>query len=215
MPILSIPTGGTGVTIDPIIAVPILDTFTVSESGSGWAKLVADGGNGDLLKRLLQGLFVVDATGASVQNPSTFGGLTPNNTADEYTTPTYGQYVVTTTMPNSNAPAVNYIVCPGAFIAEVLQVIDDNTMIVKDTSGYIASVANLASIYGLSTNSYPLRSGQVVTTSSSTCTIFTASQAPLEIGTNQTIDFLPNNYEEIEPFMVTCRSGTITMIYNE
>lgn len=215
MPVLSIPTGGVGVSKDPIISTPITDTFTVTESGSGWAKLVADAGSGDLLKLLLQGLFIVDATGYAVQDPSTFGGLTPDNTANGYTTPTYGQYAVSTTMPNSNAPAVNYIVCPGLFIAEVLQVIDDNTMIVKDPSGYIASVATSASIYGLSTNSYPLTSSQIVTTATSDGFLFLPGQAPLTIGNSQTIDFSPNNYGAIEPFMFQGTSGNTTVIYNE
>ena len=214
MPVLSVPTGGIGVTIDPILSVPISDTFTVTEFGTGWAKLVADGGNGDLLRRLLQGLIVVDSTGIAVQDPSRFGGLTPDNTANGYTTPTYGQYAVSTNMPNSNAPLVNYIVCPEVFIAEVLQVIDDNTMIVKD-SGVVATFGIRASIYGLSTNSYPLSSGQIITTATSDGLLFLPGQAPLVIAINQTITFSPNNYGAIEPFMFQGTHGNTTMIYNE
>ena len=214
MPVLSVPSGGIGVTIDPILAVLISDTFTVTEFGTGWAKLVADGGNGDLLKRLLQGLIVVGSTGIAVQDPASFGGLTPDNTANGYTTPTYGQYAVSTNMPNSNAPLVNYIVCNGVFIAEVLQVIDDNTMIVKD-NGVVATFGISAIIYGLSTNSYPLSSGQIITTATSDGLLFLPGQAPLAIAINQTITFSPNNYGAIEPFMFQGTSGNTTLIYNE
>jgi hypothetical protein len=214
MPVLSVPTGGIGVTIDPILGVPIADTFSVTEYGTGWAKLVADGSNGDLLKRLLQGNIVVDSTGVAVQDPSAFGGLTPDNTANGYTTPTYGQYAVSTNMPNSNAPLVNYIVCSGVFIAEVLQVIDDNTMIVKD-SGVVAAFGISSTIFGLSTNSYPLTSAQIITTATSDGFLFLPGQAAITITTNQTITFSPNNYGAIEPFMFQGTNGNTTMIYNE
>ena len=130
-----------GVTVDPSKWVAVPDTWSQTYAGADYAILEADNKAGQALEILVQGRFVSTYSGVDVIQPPFFGGLTPDNSANGYTYPIVGQYGVSTTMPNQQAPLVNCIYSEGLFLVEVIAVIDDNTIMVRDIDGVTDEIA--------------------------------------------------------------------------
>lgn len=212
MPIIRIPNGGTVVTEDPKKYTPISDTWSVSSYGTGYAVLSADNGTGNAIAELVQGAFV-SSTGGTIVTPSMFGGITPNNDANQYAQVISGQYSVTTTMPNQQAPLVNYVYCLGSFILEVLHVIDNNTIVVKDPSG-ISQLSSGYTITGFSANTYNLTNITIYNDASSSCLVWLPGQIYAQLGAGTT-NIEQNNYGECLPVMITCNAGATILTYNE
>lgn len=203
------------VTDDPNTIVYIPDTWSCTGYINGCSVLTADNQVGEAVKRLVQGLFTSKSTAQDFIIPATFGGITPNNDANQYAQVVPGQYNVTTTMPNQQAPLVNYVYSvDGAFISEIVTVIDDNTILVKDP-GQAAATAGNISIIGLSTNSYPLRSGNLYVDAATTVAVIVPGQQPIYVSTQGDIPLNQNNYGEVEPILVLHNLGTAILTYNE
>ena len=211
MPIININASNYAVTQDPLKVIPINDSWTVTEYGSNWVKFTADSNSGSAIVSLVQGVFFNYDESVLLQEPGVFGGITPNNDANQYAEVIPGEYSVTTTMPNQQTPLVNYVYCPGMFLLKVLTVIDNNT-IICEISDIAAITGAGATLYGVSTNSYPLKSASVKFESDGWI-IFPGK--PYVIAASTTIEIEPNNYGEIEPIMVYCSSKSATLIYNE
>jgi hypothetical protein len=203
-----------GVTVDPSKWVAIPDTWTQTYAGADYAILKADGKIGQAINFLLQGQFISTYTGSDICQPYTFGGLTPDNSANGYTYPIGGQYGVSTTMPNQQSPLVNYIYSEGQFLVEIIAIIDDNTIMVRDIDGVTDGIAN-AGLKGLSTNSYPLRNATLDVTVGASCFVFTPGKLPQFVPTQGMMTFDQNNYGEITPVMVASGFGDCILIYNE
>lgn len=203
------------VTDDPNTIVYIPDTWSATAYINGCTLLSADNNSGEAIMRLVQGLFTSKSTAQDFIIPATFGGITPNNDANQYAQVVPGQYNVTTTMPNQQAPLVNYVYsADGYFITEIVTVIDDNTILVKDPGQAAASAGNIT-IIGLSTNSYPLRSGNLYVDASSTVAVITPGQQSVYVNNQGDIPLNQNNYGEVEPIMVVANLGTAVLTYNE
>jgi len=212
MPINNITSGAIGITNDPLKYVPISDSWTVSSFGVGYAVLTADNSTGSAISALVQGEFL-NAAGNPLLTPTQFGGIAPNNDANQYAQVVSGQYNVTTTMPNQQAPLVNYVICQGSFIAEVLNVIDDNNIVVKDPSG-VTQIGSGYSLQGFSANSYPIRNISIYNDASSSCLLYLPGQTYVTLNAG-TVQIDPNNYGECTPVMVQCTLGTTVLTYNE
>lgn len=212
MPIKNIGVGQLGYTIDPLKYVPISDTWSVASFGTGYAVLSSDNSTGSAVSALVQGEFL-SSGGAPLVVPTTFGGITPNNDANQYAQVTTGQYNVTTTMPNQQAPLVNYVYCDGTFVVEVLYVIDDNNIVVKDPSG-ITQASSGYTLTGFSANSYPIRNISVYNDSTSSCLLWLPGQPYITLNAG-TVQIEPNSYGECTPVMVQCQAGTTVLTYNE
>ena len=203
------------VTDDPNTIVYIPDTWSATAYINGCTLLTADGKSGEAIMRLVQGLFTSKSTAQDFIIPATFGGITPNNDANQYAQVVPGQYNVTTTMPNQQASLVNYVYSvDGVFISEIVTVIDDNTILIKDPGQAAASAGNIT-IIGLSTNSYPLRNGNLYVDERSTVAVVTPGQQPVYVNNQGDIPLNQNNYGEVEPIMVLANLGTAVLTYNE
>jgi hypothetical protein len=211
MPIINLIAGGSAVTQDPLKVIPVNDTWTVSEYGPTWVKLSADNNDGTAILSLAQGVFLNYNESVLLQEPGMFGGIAKNNDANQYAQVIQGEYAATTTMPNQQTPLANYVYCPGEFILKVLTVIDNNNIICEISDIAVISGVN-TTLLGISTNSYPLKSGSARFESDGE--IGFPGKPRLSVSST-TIEIEPNNYGEIEPFFIKANSKTATLIYNE
>ena len=211
MPIISLSTGNYAYTVDPSKSAPLAGTWGIASSGGGYTTLTTTGGNA--IAVLLQGEFT-DPTGATViSSPEWFGGITQNNDANQYAQVIQGEYAVTTTMPNSQSPLVNYVICESAFIVEVVRVIDNDNIVVKDPSG-VTLLGGSYTLFGFSANSYPINNVTLNIDASSTADVYLPGQLVTSVAEG-TITLTPNNYGACTPIMVKAATGTATLIYNE
>jgi len=209
MPIITITSGNTAYTVDRMKYVSVSGSWDSTAYTDGYYLLTSSSGNA--ISVLLQGEF--RSAGTPVSSPYWFGGIAPNNDANQYAQVIPGEYGVTTTMPNSQSPLVNYVICDSTFIVEVVRVIDDNNIVVKDPSGVTSQSGNYT-LTGFSSNSYPIRNVTVTVQPSSTANLWLPGEAYIELEAG-TITLSPNNYGDCTPIMVQGTSGLVTLIYNE
>jgi hypothetical protein len=211
MPIITISIGDTASTVDPSKKVALSGIWDVASVAGEYTTLTSTGSNA--ISALLQGEFVEPVLGQSLISPYWFGGILPNNDANQYAQVIQGQYGVTTTMPNSQSPLVNYVICEGVFIVEVVRVIDDNNIVVKDPSG-VVSVSGGYILTGFSSNSYPIRNITTKVDNSGALLVWLPGQNFVQFNEG-TVTFSPNSYGVCSPIMVQGANTTSVLIYNE
>lgn len=213
MPIITI-NGSSGTiasTVDPAKYVILAGLWDPQLYTDGHTLLTSVSGNA--ISALLQGEFTKTGTGTVLSSPSWFGGIAPNNDANQYAQVIPGEYSVTTTMPNPQSPLVNYVICEGTFIVEVVRVIDDNNIVVKDPSG-VTFVNTEYTLIGFSAISYPIRNVTFVVPPTSTANLWLPGQAHIQLEAGTTT-LSPNSYGDCVPIMVQGTAGPSTLIYNE
>lgn len=196
---------------------PVYDTDYYFDIPGSWLFVENVGGRskinnskGGALASVLQGIVRAGVSDDLLQNPPYFGGLTPDNTANGYTYPIDGDYSITTTMPNSNAPVCTHVWNQDLqFMWRVLRVEDDNNIWLDDPWNYAASAINGRSITGTSVNLSGMT--KVVITGDAEIGITLASQAPVSIPTACTITLNANNEGVVEPFMIFNNGNNITV----
>jgi hypothetical protein len=211
MPVITINIGDLVSTVDPMKSVPLAGTWDVASVAGEYTTLTSTGANA--ISALLQGEFTDPSGSPLVSSPYWFGGILPNNDANQYAQVIPGQYGVTTTMPNSQSPLVNYVICNGVFIVEVVRVIDDNNIVVKDPSG-IVSLSGGYLLTGFSSNSYPIRNITIKVNTSGALLVWLPGQPFVQLNEG-TVTFSPNSYGVCAPIMVQGVNTTSVLIYNE
>lgn len=198
-------------TIDPTKSAPLFGSWGVASYGGGYTTLTTTGGNA--IEALLQGKFTDPTLASVILSPASFGGIAPNNDANQYAQVVPGEYAVTTTMPNSQSPLVNYVICEGEFIVEVVRVIDNDNIVVKDPSG-VTLLAGSYTLVGFSAISYPISNVTLTIQPSSGAQVWLPGQLYFEAEAG-TITLTPNSYGVCTPIMVEATGGLCTLIYNE
>lgn len=208
--IISFPGGAVGPVYDTDHFFDIGGSWVFVENLGGRSKIYND--NGAALAGILQGVIKEPVNNNLQQNPPDFGGLTPDNTANGYNFIISGEYSITTTMPNSNAPVCTHVWNQDLqFMWRVLRVEDDDNIWLDDPWNYAASAfgGGARSITGTSVNLSGMTN--VVITSDGELGITLASQAPVNIPIGCTITLNANNEGVVEPFMIFSNGNNITV----
>ena len=201
-------------TIDPSKYVILAGLWDPQLYTNGHTLLTSVSGNA--ISVLLQGEFTKTGTGTVLSSPSWFGGIAPNNDANQYAQVIPGEYSVTTTMPNSQSPLVNYVICEGTFIVEVVRVIDDNNIVVKDPSG-VTFASTEYTLTGFSAISYPIRNVTLVVQPSSTVNLWLVGQGSVELeeGTTATTLFFMGPQQREWGFLTKTKTGRDRWVKSE
>lgn len=209
--ILSFPGGNTGMVYDQWYAVPVDGIWTYDNTYNGLSKMIAVGGFA--LDDLLQGYIVDNTTGAILQDPYNFGGLTPDNTANGYNYITPGQYSVTTTMPNSNKPLITHVVDTGyQYCFRVAKVESANVIWLEDPTGQASGLIGI-SFYGINQNLTAMTKVKVV--ADDRVGICLASQLQAQSLPAGEYVFNANTNGIVEPFVIFQNDGNITVTITE
>lgn len=203
--VLTFSVGQLGMIYDNFYAVVVDGIWDWQGNYNGLAKIEDVGGAA--ISDLLQGHVIDNLAGTDYQNPLSFGGLTPDNTANGYTYITQGQYAVTTKMPNSNKPVITHVTdLSFTWCWRVEKIENDGTIWLVDPLNTASTLAG-TSFYGASENLSAMTKVKILADNVWGMTL-PGQQAQLNLPAGEyTLNANTNGI--VEPFVICQNTGNI------